>query len=402
MTLPRGIRYYSPADTSGYAAAAIANVRAFVNAGIPVQWIPLDWTLERDPRSAWKSADGRVRAILSLCGREGHLADLPALVAATTASVAHDTVIVHAPPEYWPACFERGKRNIGCTAWETDRIPAHWVPLLRLADRIVVPSTQNRQTFERSNPERPVFAIPHIRRHRWCEYAPSEIRDARDDLGIPRDHRVFYTINSWDPRKAIPALIAAFANAFGADDPVTLLVKTAKFGHDIGPLYPQRPTRDLATQAITAQSLGRPAPNIVLLDEELDGDGIDLIHALGDVYVSLTRGEGWGLGAFEAATLGKPVIMTAWGGQTDFLGENWPGAVPYRLSPAVIWPPYQPSYFPSQRWAEAHLPTAAAKMRAHLDDPKPARDAARVTRERIVRDFAEPVVIRQWLDALDG
>jgi glycosyltransferase involved in cell wall biosynthesis len=403
VTLPRGIRYYSPADTSGYAIAAIANVRAFVNAGIPLQWIPLDWGDPMRPGS-WTLPDGRVRSILSQCGRDGHLADLNDLVAATSAPIVHDTVIAHTPPEFWPRGFERGKRNVGCTAWETDRIPAHWLALLRTADRIVVPSRSNRETFLRSGIDRPVFAVPHIRRHRWCEYSPSEIQAAREDLRIARDHRVFYTINAWDPRKSLVEVIRAFAHAFDADDAVTLLIKTAKIGVDAGPLYAQRPTRDLATLAITrvAQALGRSPPNVVLHDEELDGDGIDLIHALGDVYVSLSCGEGWGLGAFEAATFGKPVIMTGWGGQTDFLGETWPGCVPFRFTPAPLWPPHQPSFFPSQRWAEAHLPSAAKLLREFVEAPQPALDAARTIRERIVRDFAEPIVIERWLAALDG
>ncbi|HEX6834023.1 MAG TPA: glycosyltransferase family 4 protein [Rudaea sp.] len=404
MTLPRGLRYFSPVDVSGYGQAAIANVRAFVNAGIPVQWIPLDWHPEGMRPGQWSLPDGRVRAILAQCGEHGNLADLRQLVAATNAPVAHDTVIAHAPPESWPGRFERGKRNVGCTAWEPDRIPAHWLPLLQHADRIVVPSTQNRDTFLRSGAGRPVFAVPHVRRHRWCEFSPSDLAAAREDLGIPPGHRVFYTINAWDPRKAMPDLLTAFANAFGAGDPVTLLVKTRPVGYDGGPLYAERPTRDLATHVLTvlARALGRALPHVVLHDEEIDADALDLIHALGDVYVSLSRGEGWGLGAFEAATLGKPVIMTGWGGQTDFLGTGWPGAVPYQLAPCVLWPPYKPSYFPSQRWAIPHLPSAAALMRRTFADPQPAQTAAWAIRERIVREFAEPIVLRAWLEALDG
>ena len=50
--------------------------------------------------------------------------------------------------------------------------------------------------------------------------------------------------------------------------------------------------------------------------DELGPEGVigdDAIHAIGDCYVSLTHGEGWGMGAFDAATLGKPVLITGWG-----------------------------------------------------------------------------------------
>ena len=367
MPRPRGIRYYGAADLSGYGQASIAYVRGLVNAGVPVHWIPLDWAPERMQVGTWS------RPLLQQCGSDGWLADLPVLIEHTAARIDCDTVIAHSPPEFWPFAFEAGTRNIGYAAWETDRPPAHWLPLLRQADCVLVPCAHNRDAFARGGLSRPMHVVPHIRRHRWCEYSPSQIAAARVDLGIPAEHRVFYTISAWDPRKAVSDLIAAFATAFDASDRVALLIKTQATGHGAGPLYPRGPTRELATQAISeiAATRQREAPLIVLLDEALDADALDLIHAVGDVFVSLSHGEGFGLGAFEAATLGKPVIMTGWGGHRDFLGDDWPGAIAYRLAPVPLWPPDRPSYFPSQRWAEPARDAAARLMRAAFEDAAP-------------------------------
>lgn len=398
---PRGVRYYGFADLSGYGQAAIAYVRALVNAGVPVQWIPLDWTPDCMVPGEWLPG-GRRRPLLECCGTRGHLADLPALVACSADTIAHDVVVVHAPPEAWPPLFEGGCRNIGMTVWETDRAPAHWLPLMHRAESVIVPCEFNRAAFARSGLERPVRVVPHIRRHTWREYAPAEIATARAQMGIPAGHRVFYTINAWDPRKNLPALIRAFAHAFDAQAPACLLLKTGSVGHGDAPLYPDVPTRELARRAMQAAAAetGRAVATIALVDGQVDGDDIDLIHALGDVYVSLTHGEGWGLGAFEAATLGKPVVMTAWGGQCEFLGEDWPGAVPCTLEPVPPWPPHQPSYFPSQRWAVPDFDAAVARLRGAAEDSEPALAAARAIRECIVRDYAEPVVVGRLLDAI--
>ncbi len=62
-----------------------------------------------------------------------------------------------------------------------------------------------------------------------------------------------------------------------------------------------------------------------------------------------------GAGAFEAAAIGKPVIMTGWSAPLEYMladNGNWPGAIPYSLVPASIFPVYLPSYFSSQRWAQ--------------------------------------------------
>ncbi|MBS0558311.1 MAG: glycosyltransferase [Proteobacteria bacterium] len=400
--VPRGIRYYSFGSLSGYGQAAAAYVRALVNAGIAVQWIPLEWGPERMVVGSWVRADGSRSELLALCGTSGNLADVPTLIARTRAAIAHDTVVVHAPPECWPALFEPGKRNIGMTVWETDRVPAHWLPLLARADRVIVPSRFNRDVFARGGLDQPIHVVAHVRRHCWREFSPLAIAAARAQLGIGAGDRVYYTINAWDPRKNLPGLIRAFAHAFAADDAVALLIKTGVMGHGAAPLYPYLSTRELVRRVLdsVAAETGRPPPRVVLHNAQLDGDAIDLIHALGDVYVSLSRGEGWGLGAFEAATLAKPVLMTGWGGQCEFLGVDWPGAVPYRLAPVPLWPPQRPSYFPSQRWAEPDFDAAVAMLRSARIDAEPMRGAMRAIRERIVRDFAEPVVAAKLLEAL--
>lgn len=97
-TAPRGVRYYGFGSLSGYGQAAVAYVRALVNAGIAVQWIPLDWTTQRMQAGSWILPDGRRQLLLEKCGTLGQLADVPALVERTRAPVAHDVVVVHAPP----------------------------------------------------------------------------------------------------------------------------------------------------------------------------------------------------------------------------------------------------------------------------------------------------------------
>src|SRR6185437_13149736 len=94
-----------------------------------------------------------------------------------------------------------------------------------------------------------------------------------------------------------------------------------------------------------------------------------------------------GLGAFDAATLGKPVIMTGWSAQLDYLAGasgTWPGAVPYRLVNAPVFPPHLPSFFPGQHWAQADLDAAAALMRRFHEDGDEMRAAARAIRTDIL------------------
>src|SRR5215472_8493669 len=375
--MPKGIRYYGFLDATGYGLAAIAYVRALVNAGVPVQWIPLG-PMHRDaiPQALPDAAES---ALVRSSIDDVALADLPSLLQRTSGPVGHDIVLCHSPPEYWPHLFEPGKRNVGYTVWEADRPPPHWVPIFNRANRILVPCRLNCDAFVATGTRAPVRVVPHIRRHVWNTFTPEERSAARSRFGIPENHFIFYSIGEWHPRKALGLLLETYARAFTAADPVTLLLKTSEFGYGTPPLYPREATSELARMTIErcAMALGHGLPNLCLLPlDDLSGCEIDLLHELGECYVSLAHGEGWALGAFDAATRGTPVVMTGWGGQLDYLGPSWSGAIPYGLGSVPIWPPERPSYFSSQRWAYPDTDAAVEILRAAYRDGTAARDNA--------------------------
>jgi glycosyltransferase involved in cell wall biosynthesis len=270
-------------------------------------------------------------------------------------------------------------------------------------DAVAVPSRMNVEIFRSAGVLRPVHVVPHIRRHAWSAAARDNSIALRLRLRIPDDHFVFYTIGAWDPRKALDDLMVVFAKTFDTGDRVTLLIKTsATIGNaaEHGGGRVEHRVREIADAA--ARQLGRPRANFaVIAADDISGSTIDAIHAIGDCYVSLTHGEGWGMGAFDAATLGKPVLITGWGGQLDYLGGDYPGLIRYRMSPVSGWLPHA-SYQPNQRWAAPDLAHAAQLMRAAaVREPRLLEAAARV-REAITNRYAEPVVVRQLLAVLDG
>ncbi|HEX7273839.1 MAG TPA: glycosyltransferase [Casimicrobiaceae bacterium] len=391
-----GVKYIAHGSTSGYALAAVAYVRALHNAGIPVWWQA--WHVGEEPvqfrMEDWRPAQG-----------DAGLADLAALVRATRGPIPYDTVVVHTVPEHWPRFAEAGKRFVGYTVWEVDALPEHWPRLLDLADLILVPSCFTAEIFVRGGVTRPVRVVPHIRRHAWSDTARDDAARVRGRLRIPEDHFVFYTIGAWDPRKALPELVDAFAREFRAEERVTLVIKTsAALSNAAIDTQPGAGTRERAQRvaAEAALAAGRPAASVACVGaDNIDGRAMDAIHAAGDAYVSLAHGEGWGMGAFEAATLGKPVIITGWGGQLDYLGADYPGLVRYALAPVSGWLPYA-SYRPAQRWAQADAQHARTLMRLALARDGSLRDAALKAREAIITRFAEPVVAREFVAAING
>lgn len=399
-----GVKYVAYANSSGYGLSALAYVRALHNAGVPVWWQPS--FLGGPIDTIWRPELGLASLPLARAAAgDAALSDLPALVQGLCRPIEYDTVIMHTVPEHWPRVAERGKQNIGYTTWETDALPEHWPPLLGAPHKLFVPSTRNGELFPTGASGKPVHVVPHIRRHAWNTPTPDEKIALRRRLGIPGDHFVFYTIGVWDPRKALGDLVALFARQFSVRDKVTLLIKTsAKPSSFAAGAEPDAPIAALVRaevdKACTDTGVSA-APIALIAAEDVSGRTIDVLHAVGDCFVSLTHGEGWGLGAFDAATLGKPVIITGWGGHLDFLGADYPGLIAYTMEPVSGWL-HGASYRPTQQWAVAETHDAGRLMRRMVSRYADQVPAAAAVRERIINAFAEPVVVRRLLAAIDA
>jgi glycosyltransferase involved in cell wall biosynthesis len=399
-----GVKYIAYANSSGYGLAALGYVRALHNAGVPVWWQPSFLGGATD--TMWRPEHGLAALPLARAATgDAALADIPALAERLCRPIEYDTVILHTVPEHWPRLAERGVQNIGYTTWEADALPDHWGALLVVPDKLFVPNNSNGELFQRSGLGRPVHVVPHIRRHAWNTPTPDEKVALRRRLGIPGDHFVFYTIGAWDPRKALPQLIALFAREFTAHDKVTLLIKTSAVpswftaSAQAGARIPSLVRHEV--DAAYAQTGVASAPIALLAAHDVSGRTIDVLHAVGDCFVSLTHGEGWGMGAYDAATLGKPVLITGWGGHLDFLGADYPGLIAYAMAPVSGWLP-DASYRPTQQWAIADTQDAARLMRRMVTRYADQLAAASATRERILNAFAEPVIGPRLLAAIDG
>ena len=386
-----GIKYFAFGSATGYALAALGYIRALHNANVPV------WPFFLGPR------DGQAPSLGRALADDPSFVDLPELMRATARPIAYDTVVAHLIPDSWKRLTEHGKRLVGYTVWETDALPEHWPAILNSAERILVPCRFNAELFARNGVMRPVYVVPHIRRNSRSGSTHEDGVALRKRLGIPADHFVFYTIAVWDPRKALAELIEVFVREFGSEDGVTLLVKTSTavdptaMDAEAGTSIQERVARIIEDAGGETQR--KPPSVVVMAADDISGAEINAIHAAGDAYVSLTHGEGWGLGAFDAATLGKPVIITGWGGQLDYLGSDYPGLVRYEMKPVTGWHP-RARYRLTQRWAAADRLHARELLRRVANRDNTFAEAAASVRKAIKERYAEPVVARQLIEAI--
>jgi hypothetical protein len=330
-------RYVSLDEESGYGISADQCREALEDAGVDVEWWPY------------------VR------GRHGPLFYEPGPTLGDPAPA--DVIVAHIVPEYFGPIRDANPSAflVGNTTWESDRLPAHWPAMLERADLIVTQSRHSAEVFANSTTT-PVAVVPFPA----PEFAdrPSKAWDF-----IPEKVTVFYTVAEWTVRKAVDRTIEAYLRAFDKDDPVLLVVKTTNWDRTASAPTGDADDEERTTAwALAGVVAGRPDPPPIALDTRQHAQAdIDALHRRGDCFVSLSRGEGWGMGAFAAAALGNPVVTIAYGGHLDFLGGS-PGLVDYRLVP--VEDPMAPgSYSPDQHWAEPDVDHAAQLLRAVITDP---------------------------------
>jgi len=329
--------YLSLDESSGYGVAADRCRAALEGSGIEIDWTPFvpggGWGLGYEPPPQLDPLD------LPDDGRG-------------------QVVVAHLVPEYFPVIRERAPEAfiVGHTAWETDRIPRHWRTCLEAADVVVVPSRFSADAVSSSGVSTPVAVVPHV-------VAPAGPCSSAAWEDIDPGLFVFYTIAEWSERKAVFHSVEAYLRAFSSTDPVVMVVKTSHRDRRSAPPAGRHAVEAGTSAWALARLLARHRhpPRVVLVTRQLADDEIRGLHQRGDSFVSLCRGEGWGLGAFDAAAAGNPVVTTGFGGHLDYL-EGSPYLVRYGLVPVEDTAGH-PSYAPDQRWAEPDLDHGAELLR---------------------------------------
>lgn len=252
------------------------------------------------------------------------------------------------------------RMNVIAPFWELPILPEAWLPSLRAIDLVLAPSIFIRDAVRHSFPDKVCLHYPQ------AVSLPSDTAGARPRWGLPDDAVVFSTmfdVASDIDRKNPLGVIQAFKEAFSEETGRLLLIKvTATPGFD--------GVRQSNLESLRLATGGRS--DIRIMDEMMSYTDVLSLWASSDVFVSLHRGEGLGLGLMEAMALGKPVVATAWSGNMDFTNDTNACLVPYRLVPVESHHPraYGQSLFPENaKWAEADLSEAAEWLRRLDADP---------------------------------
>lgn len=236
--------------------------------------------------------------------------------------------------------------RIGCWYWETPVFPEQWSDRFDLVDEIWAASHFIAEAI-RKKATVPVVVLPPMvvtppakRDRAWLATLSSE---------VTFDEFVFlfqFDVASVPFRKNPEGVIAAFVAAFGAHEPVRLMLKVRN--------------SQVAPELMQDLRLAAKGRRISFIDSDLESSDRYRLLASVDSFVSLHRSEGFGLSIAEAMTYGLPVVATGWSGNVDFTTDDNAAVVAYDLVQSdTAHGPYPVGTI----WAEPRLDEAARIMR---------------------------------------
>ena len=203
---------------------------------------------------------------------------------------------------------------------EMDAIPSEWVRILNsYFDVVIVPDPYLVSVYKNSGVIKPVFCIPQGILVK--EYAPLDAYHASDrKKGKP----FTFGISARNfPHKNIFKVMTAFAQEFGRDEKVTLIVH-CKEGLIEDPQWLEFKDQ-------------YPYVAIKISDESLER--VDYLRFMGslDAYILVSRGEGFSITPREAMTLGVPCILSNNTAQKTICNSGYVYAVECPLKQPCFW-----------------------------------------------------------------
>ena len=208
---------------------------------------------------------------------------------------------------------------------------------------------------------------------------------------------LFLSTFKWEPRKGWDTLIEAFVSAFKSSDDVALYILTKPNGGSLEGI--RKDVRD-HLKSIN-RKLTKWTPLIRIIASQLSSEDYVRVYRAADIYVTASRGEGWGMPITEAMAMGLPIISTNWSGSADIIHTDYAWPINYTLED-VARPEDDPAWwFEHSKWARANATELKDVMKFAYLHKEECREKGKAARNAAVERYsiaAVASVIRPQLD----
>lgn len=280
------------------------------------------------------------------------------------------------------------KKDVGVTAGvETTICNPDWIANINAMNSVIVPSTLVKSTFEHTAAT--ALNSVHVIPESYIDAIDSPIIESGIEFNTKFNFLLVGQMTSRQAdtdRKNIFNTIKWFCETFENDPEVGLIIKTNN-GRETK--IDRRVTLDILRQVISQVRKG-PYPYIHLLHGTMTDQEVASLyrHSSIKAFITLTRGEGFGLPVLEAAASGLPIIATNWSGYLDFLKFGKFIKVDFELKQIHKSRVDKTIFMPDARWADVVEIDAKKKMQKFREKPDVPTQWAQELKYKIRENFS--------------
>lgn len=206
-----------------------------------------------------------------------------------------------------------GKKILYTMMETSETLHKDYVERLNLFDEIWVPTNHGATMFRNNGVTRHIQVMPlgvDIERYNQT-ISPYSFEESLNKF-------VFISVFKWGYRKGYDILLKAYMDEFSSDEDVSLLILTRS---EIDP-NPNRIQEDFGAIRGGIDKQDSELPHIALYTKLFSEKDMPKLYRSADAFVLISRGEGFGLPYYEAASCGLPVIGSDCSGQSDILNDD--------------------------------------------------------------------------------
>lgn len=246
------------------------------------------------------------------------------------------------------------KYKIGYFYWEADRLPKQWRKTIGWLDEIWAPCNLVKECLLREGFSGPIEIIPTPAKT-TSRVGNFNISIDKSNVFLSKDVFKFYSIFQWNERKGWRELLSAYFEEFSSKDNVVLIIKARPLRDDINGIK-------IDILNLKRKMNKKDFPMLYLITKDITESEINGIHQYSDCYVSPHHGEGWGMPIHDAINFKNEIIVTKFGGITEFLDDSSANIIKHTMGPVknMEWCSFYGGY---QSWANPSKKSLMSLMR---------------------------------------
>lgn len=288
-----------------------------------------------------------------------------------------------------------GNYNIGLTAGvETDISNPMWMSYCKKMDKVIVPSEFTKNSLIGSNN---LNSNVYVVNEGYYDLIEKEMDELNLDLKTNFNFLSVGVMTGTSPdndRKNLFYLVKWFIEEFKNDPDVGLILKTNR-GRDSS--LDKIGTLNVLKQLL--KELGHNGtPKIYLLHGDIPENDMCKLYKNKNVkcFVTLTRGEGFGLPLLEAAASNLPIIATNWSAHTEFLNLGKWIKLDYKLEKVDQSKIDNNIFVNGARWANVDEQDFKQKIRKFKTSPSMPKQWANELGEKIRKNYSWDNIYNQY------